>query len=76
MQQASRPRTVPPGPTTPPIPERPRDGRSGRRPLGQRSCPEQPQQVLAKLENDNDLYAMDAKYTLITFKAGKLDLDW
>jgi len=37
---------------------------------------DQAQRVLAELETGNGLYALDAKYTLSTFKAGKLNLDW
>jgi len=32
--------------------------------------------VLRQLERGEDVYAMDAKYTLISYRAGNLDLDW
>ncbi|MER7243309.1 hypothetical protein [Kribbella sp. NPDC000426] len=32
--------------------------------------------VLRDLERGNGLYAMDAKYTLINFRTGRLNLEW
>lgn len=32
--------------------------------------------VLTELERGGDIYALDAKYTLMNFRAGRLDLDW
>jgi len=32
--------------------------------------------VLMELERGGDVYAMDAKYTLMNHRAGRLDLDW
>jgi hypothetical protein len=32
--------------------------------------------VLTKLQDGGGIYAMDAKYTLIGFRTGKLNLDW
>jgi hypothetical protein len=28
------------------------------------------------LERSDDVYAIDAKYTLMNFRSGRLDLDW
>lgn len=32
--------------------------------------------VLMELERGGDAYAMDAKYTLLNYRTGRLDLDW
>jgi hypothetical protein len=41
-----------------------------------RLVPDLAQAVLAELERGAGVYAMDAKYTLINYRAGRLDLDW
>ena len=38
--------------------------------------PELAEPVLRELEGQGGAYAMDAKVTLLSFRAGKLDLDW
>lgn len=39
-------------------------------------APEPAGAVLSELEQGADVYAVDAKYTLINFRTGRLDLDW
>lgn len=41
-----------------------------------RFAPNEAEPVLMELERTDDVYAMDAKYTLMTFRAGRLNLDW
>lgn len=38
--------------------------------------PARAEPVLRGLQADSGLYAVDAKYTLINFRTGKLNLDW
>lgn len=39
-------------------------------------APTEAESVLIQLERDGDVYAIDAKYTLMNFRSGRLDLDW
>lgn len=41
-----------------------------------RFAPAEAEPILMELESSGDIYAMDAKYTLLNFRAGRLDLDW
>ena len=38
--------------------------------------PARSEQVLEEIEQENNLYAIDAKWTLRSYRSGKLDLDW
>lgn len=41
-----------------------------------RFAPAEAEPILVELERSGGLCAMDAKYTLLNFRAGRLDLDW
>mgnify|MGYP000875917231 CR=1 FL=1 len=41
-----------------------------------RFAPSEAERVLTELESAGDVYALDAKYTLMSFRKGRLDLDW
>jgi Domain of unknown function (DUF2019) len=38
--------------------------------------PQRAQVVLEEIEHENNLYAVDAKWTLRSYRSGKLNLDW